>query len=190
MPDGLPGEHEVPLDGPLTNPERVRRWIEEYARVTERQSGVAPPGMPSAFVLQHHLDPFAQVVATAAVRGEWVLDPDPGRWWITLEPTYLYPLRVRVAKGAARHLPSVAERLDAAAAGYREAGRRIATAFPAAEKMSSRQRLGMVDDMWEIALHRLVGGPPPQRQSCCLMYSLPGLHPCTGCPREAEARPG
>lgn len=175
----------MPLAGPLIDPARVRRWVDEYATVTERQSGIAPPGMPSAFVLQHHLDPFAQVVATAAVRGEWVLDPDPAGWWITLDATYLYPLRVRVAKGESRHVPRVAERLDAAAAGYREAGRRIAVAFPAAEKMSSRQRLGMVDDMWELALQRLVGGPPPQRRSCCLMYALPGMRPCAGCPRGA-----
>ncbi|MFK5277851.1 hypothetical protein ACI3RH_14495, partial [Lactococcus lactis] len=88
--DGAPGAHEVPLAGPLNEPAQTRRWICAYARVTERQSGVAPPGMPSAFVLQHHLDPFAQVVATAAVRGSWALDPDPSGWWITLEPTYLY----------------------------------------------------------------------------------------------------
>ena len=81
----------------------------------------------------------------------------------------------------------VADRLDAAAAGYRATGRRIAEAFPATEKMSSRQRLGMVDDMWEKAIHRLVGGPPPQRESCCLMYALPGLTECTGCPRSPRA---
>lgn len=155
--------------------------------MTERQSGVAPPGMPSAFVLQHHLDPFAQVVATAAVRGSWVLDPDPCGWWITLEPTYLYPVRVRVATGESRQVEDVADRLDAAAAGYRATGRRIAEAFPATEKMSSHQRLGMVDDMWEKAIHRLVGGPPPQRESCCLMYALPGLTECTGCPRSPRA---
>ncbi|WP_174521079.1 (2Fe-2S)-binding protein, partial [Janibacter corallicola] len=28
-----------------------------------------------------------------------------------------------------------------------------------------------------------VGGPPPHRQSCCLMYALPGLDACAGCPR-------
>ena len=178
----------MPLGGPLTDPDRVRRWVEAYARVTERQSGVAPPGMPSAFVLQHHLDPFATVVATAAVRGAWVLDPDPSCWWITLEPTYLYPLRVRVVQGEAREVHDLAVRLDSAAIGYRATGRRLAEAFPSAEKMSSHQRLGMVDDMWEIALHRLVGGPPPERQSCCLMYALPGLHPCTGCPRISPVR--
>ena len=64
------------------------------------------------------------------------------------------------------------------------AGRRIAEAFPATEKMSSRQRLGMVEDMWEMALARLHGAPPPERESCCLLYALPGCAPCAGCPRQ------
>jgi ferric iron reductase protein FhuF len=47
----------------------------------------------------------------------------------------------------------------------------------------------MVDDVWAMALHRAqqaVGerpGRPPQRQSCCFIYALPGTHECTGCPR-------
>ncbi len=150
------------------------------------QSGVAPPGLPSAFVLQYHLDPFAQVMATAALRGPWLLDTDPALWTGELEPTYAYPVRVRVAPGRARVVDVETERLDLAHAGYRETGRRLATAYPAADRMSSRQRLGMVDDFWEIALQRLRGGPTPRRLSCCLIYALPGLHACAGCPRDTR----
>nr|WP_281366116.1 (2Fe-2S)-binding protein [Janibacter cremeus] len=39
--------------------------------------------------------------------------------------------------------------------------------------------------MWEIALSRILGAAPPARRSCCLMYALPGLTACAGCPRQA-----
>lgn len=185
VPDGpaARGPGWLPLDAPLHDPDLTRRWVERYAEITRAQSGVAPPGMPSAFVLQHHLDPLAQVVATAAVRGTWVLDADPARWAVRLEPTFGYPVAVRVAKGESAEVADLGERVRRAQAGYLAAAAEIATAFPAAHRMSSRQRLGMGRDMWRGALHRLLGGPLPRRESCCLLYALPAMHPCGGCPR-------
>lgn len=160
------------------------RWIEAYRELTIAQSGTAPTGMPAAFVLQYLLDPLATVIATAATRTLFALDADPALWSLDLEPTYLYPLAVQVRPGAHRVISDAVERHDVAYAGYSATGRDLATRLPTPTKMSSRQRLGMVEDMWEIALARLEGGPPPERRSCCLMYALPGCLPCAGCPRQ------
>ncbi len=153
--------------------------------MTVAQSGTAPPGMPSAFVLQYLLDPLATVIATAATRTPFALAADRDLWSIELDPTYLYPVAAQVRPGGHRRISDDAERHDVAHAGYSATGTEIATQLPTPTKMSSRQRLGMVEDMWEGALARLAGVMPARRQSCCLIYSLPGLQPCAGCPRGA-----
>lgn len=158
-------------------------WIEAYREVTLAQSGTCPVGLPAAFVLQFILDPLATVTATAALRTHWVLDPDPSSWSLDLDPSYLYPVAVQIRAGAARGVADDLERHEAAWAGYRETGTAIATALPSPTRMSSRQRVGMVTDMWEQALARSAGVAPGRRLSCCLMYGLPGCAPCAGCPR-------
>lgn len=153
--------------------------------MTLAQSGTVPPGMPSAFVLQYLLDPLATVIATAAMRTPFALDADPALWSIDVDPTYLYPVAAQVRPGGHRRIQDDVERHETAHAGYSATGTDIATRLPTPTKMSSRQRLGMVEDMWEHALARLLGASPPPRQSCCLIYSLPGCMPCAGCPRQA-----
>lgn len=160
-------------------------WIEAYREVTITQSGIAPTGMPAAFVLQYLLDPLATTIATAATRTPFALSADPALWSIDLDPTHLYPVAAQVRPGPHRRVDDDVERLDIAYAGYATTGRRIAAGLPTPTKMGSRQRLGMVEDMWEIALARLLGAAPPARMSCCLMYALPGCDPCAGCPRQA-----
>jgi ferric iron reductase protein FhuF len=55
--------------------------------------------------------------------------------------------------------------------------------------MGSRQRWGVVDDMWVAALRLARGaagesvGPQPTRVSCCFIYALPGMRECAACPR-------
>lgn len=173
------------LGVPLARATRIApRWIEAYREVTIAQSGTAPAGMPSAFVLQYLLDPLATTIATAATHTPFALDADPALWSLALDPTYLYPVAVQVRPGDHRRVADDAQRQDAAFEGYRATGTAIARDLPTPTKMSSRQRLGMVEDMWEIALARIHGAAPPARTSCCLMYALPGLDACAGCPRQ------
>ena len=81
----------------------------------------------------------------------------------------------------------------AARTAYERVAHPIATDYPAAVKTSSRQRFGMVQDMWEQAVREsraaagLTPGLTPQRRSCCFIYALPGLHECAGCPRVSVA---
>ncbi|WP_068321285.1 hypothetical protein [Janibacter terrae] len=162
-------------------------WIERYERLTIAQSGVAPPGMPAAFVLQYLLDPLATVVATAAMRTPFALSAETRLWSLDLDPVYAYPVAVQVRAGGHRRIADDLERHEAAWQSYRAAATGLATGLPTPTKMSSRQRLGMVEDMWEQALARTIGRTPPRRLSCCLMYALPGCLPCAGCPRTAGA---
>jgi hypothetical protein len=159
-------------------------WIDTYRELTIEQWGTAPPGMPSAFVLQYLVDPLATVISAAAMRTPFALSADPALWSIGLEPTYRYPVIAQVRAGDHRRIDDDVARMDVAYEGYRATASAIATALPSPTRMSSRQRLGMVEDMWEMALARLVGAPPPERLSCCLIYSLPGCEPCAGCPRQ------
>lgn len=52
--------------------------------------------------------------------------------------------------------------------------------------MSSRQRRGLVHDVWQAATRWPEGDAAIRRQSCCFMYALPGLRWCSGCPRAGE----
>jgi hypothetical protein len=58
--------------------------------------------------------------------------------------------------------------------------------------MGSRQRWGVVDDVWRTAVRLADGaagvavGPAPQRVSCCFIYVLPGMRACASCPRGAQ----
>ena len=81
------------------------------------------------------------------------------------------------------------DRLGGARTAYRALGHEIADAYDGGVKMSSQQRSGMVDDLWEMALREARGAaglglaPAVERRSCCFIYALPGCHECAGCPR-------
>lgn len=177
------GDLPLPYEKIRRRPEVAQRWIAEYAEITADFNGVCPPGVASAFVLQYTLDPLATVTATLAERTTWVPDLRLDRWSMALEPTGLYPVAVQVRRGAARQIHDPQIRYSLARDVYRSAASSLARHHPAQEKMSSRQRFGMVGDMWAGAIARLRGEMPPRRLSCCLIYALPGMVPCAGCPR-------
>ncbi|MFC7490641.1 MULTISPECIES: (2Fe-2S)-binding protein [unclassified Knoellia] len=85
--------------------------------------------------------------------------------------------------------PELEDRLRGARTAYRVLGQEIADAYDGGVKMSSLQRFGMVDDLWEMALREARGaaghglGSAVERRSCCFIFALPGCHECAGCPR-------
>jgi len=171
--------------------------VEWCRKLTEQNSRLyavaAPPQVAAAFVLQHLLSIPAQVSAFAAATGPWRVDlgtlATPSLS-VDLAPG-LYPERI----GFLTVEPAEADlevRVEAARTAYLRLGREIASAYDVDVKMSSRQRLGMVEDLWQMALREARAatgsgwGPTVQRQSCCLIYALPGCHECAGCPRLAD----
>ena len=84
---------------------------------------------------------------------------------------------------------ALAERLDRAERDYRAVAEPLATAYPSVVRLGPHTRAALVDDMWvaarreaESAAGLLRPGVPP-RESCCLIYALPGCVECAGCPR-------
>ena len=78
--------------------------------------------------------------------------------------------------------------LAGAEADYRAVAAPLADGYVSTRRMSSQQRRGMVDDMWEEAagdVRARAGRPRGRRRrvSCCLIYALPGCAECAGCPR-------
>lgn len=182
------------LSTPLTS--AFANSVEWCRKLTAQNSAMyavpAPPQVAAAFVLQHLLSIPAQACAFAAATGPWRVDvgnPDDPALSCDLAPG-LYPERVGF-----RHVePATTDReirTEEARTAYRALGTAIASAYDVGVKMSSRQRLGMVDDVWEMALREARAatgdgwGPPVERRSCCLIYALPGCHECAGCPRLA-----
>lgn len=150
----------------------------------------SPPQVAAAFVLQHLLSIPAQLSAFAALSGPWAValgTLDDARISCDLAPG-LYPHRLGFLSVEAAD-PDLEARVDAARTAYLALARAIAEGYASPVKMSSQQRLGMVDDLWEMALREArgaVGGqvaPAVQRRSCCFIYALPGCHECAGCPR-------
>ena len=183
------GQH---LSKPLTSAFAFSaHWRSELTELNTRLYAVpSPPQVASAFVLQHLLSIPAQVSAFAAVTGPWVVDLgtlDDSTISCDLAPG-LYPQRLGFLK-ALPGAPELEERIVAAHTAYLAVGLEIADRYDGGVKVSSRQRLGMVDDLWEMALREARGalgqglGAAVERQSCCFIYALPGCHECAGCPR-------
>lgn len=150
----------------------------------------SPPQVAAAFVLQHLLSIPAQLSAFAALSGPWRIDLgtlEDASISCDLAPG-LYPHRLGFlsVKAAA---PEVEERIAGARTAYRDLATEIAHGYPSPVKISSQQRLGMVEDLWEMALREArasvegLVAPAVERRSCCFIYALPGAHECAGCPR-------
>lgn len=161
-----------------------------------------PPHVAATFVLGWYLDALAYPAAYAAAIGPWVLDVSPGAVVIEPHPTQGYPARVRLSATAGHQtVASQPVRLRRAEESYRRHAEPVAGLYAApGVKMSSRQRLGMVDDLWHVATERAAAaagspllaraGDGPRdwlRASCCFIYALPGASTCSTCPRRARA---
>lgn len=181
----------APLTHRLDDP--VREW--QGAILADHQQWYgpdAPEQVSNAFVLQYLLQVPAHTAAGAAGVGMRV----PALTDVTFE----------LGSGAVPHLVEIGEvecgtgdleaRLTRAEMDFREVAEPLARDYRSTHPMSSRQRQGMVTDMWAEAA-RVVRGSDgivtldePRRISCCLIYALPGCVECAGCPRHAPAGGG
>lgn len=176
-------------------------WREALRAQQERLHGVSvPPHVPAAFVLQWWCEVAATPLAYAVRLGEGVVVPDAGGLGFELAPGP-YPHRI-VVDPDRLSLESAAMG-DEGSGGGAAAGRMLERArtaylglvedvvrgFAPDVVMGSRQRWGVVDDVWRTAVRLADGaagvavGPAPQRTSCCFIYVLPGMRECASCPR-------
>jgi hypothetical protein len=160
----------------------------------QRHDALVPRHVPAAFVLQWACEVAATPIAYAATLGPWLMVPSAGGLGaglgFELAPG-LNPARI-VIDPAATSLEvdeDPAGRLGRGHAAYRALVSEVVTAYAPDVRMGSRQRWGVVDDMWGTALRLARGaagesvGPQPTRVSCCFIYALPGMRECAACPR-------
>jgi hypothetical protein len=161
-------------------------WQRELTVLQGRWYDVlAPPQVAAVFVLQWLLQVPAHTAAHAAAAGTWRADLSA----LTFDlGSGLVPSRVRLTSLEADAGP-LAERLDRAERDYRAVAEPVAEGYPAQVRIGPHARAALVDDMWsaarreaETAAGVFRPGVPP-RESCCLIYALPGCVECAGCPR-------
>ncbi len=165
----------------------TREWREEYARQTAETSGGCPPGMDLTFVLLFYCDVLATPAATAAALGPWVLDVGPAAVSFDLAHPWTHPGRVRLRRGAFATEADPDVRRELAHRSYSAHASAFATLYAPGSRLSSHARQALVADSWAIASARATGAPPPARETCCLIYALPGAQECAGCPRLAPS---
>jgi hypothetical protein len=145
----------------------------------------------AAFVLQWLLQVPAHTAAHAAAAGPWRADLTGLTF--TLGPS-LVPAQVRLTGLVADH-GSLADRLDRAERDHREVAQPAATAYDSIVRIGAHTRAAMVGDMWAAARREaesaagLLRPGVPLRESCCLIYALPGCVECAGCPRLRGPQP-
>lgn len=166
-------------------------WRVALRHQQERANAVTVPAhVPAAFVLQWWCEVVATPIAYAAELGPWVLVPEPAGLGFELAPS-LHPTRIVVApeRTSLWLERSAATRARSARTAYDTLVADLVTRYAPEVRMGSRQRWGVVDDMWKAAVRRGAGaagktvGPEPVRTSCCFIYVLPGMHECASCPR-------
>ena len=177
-------------------------WRAALRAQQERLHGVpVPPHVPAAFVLQWWCEVAATPLAYAVRLGEGVVVPDPAGLGFELAAGPApAPHRRRPGPALASSPRRWTSRRRRPRAGAEQALERARTAYLGLVEdvvrgfapdvvMGSRQRWGVVDDMWRTAVRLADGaagvavGPAPQRVSCCFIYVLPGMRECASCPR-------
>ncbi len=145
----------------------------------------APPQVAAVFVLQWLLQVPAHTAAHAAAAGPWRADLTGLTF--TLGPT-LVPAGVRLT-ALLPDAGALDARMTRAERDYRAVAQPVATAYPALVRLGPHTRAALVDDMWSAARREaeaaagLLRPGAPARESCCLIYALPGCVECAGCPR-------
>lgn len=159
-----------------------------WRRAVETQQG--PTGRPhvaAAFVLQWWCETVATPIAYAAELARVVLAESGAGLGFELAPG-LYPHRFVLDPQAVsvEEVEGTQECRTRGAAAYQALVSDVVREFAPETRASSRQRWGVVEDVWETALARAQGRPEPPRVSCCFIYALPGTHECAVCPRIRE----
>lgn len=175
---GPPLPHSLDVD--------ARPWQQRLTALQGRWYDVdAPPQVAAVFVLQWLLQVPAHTAAHAAAAGPWRADVTTLTF--DLGPT-LVPSAVRLTALRPDAGP-LAERMARAERDYREVAGPVATAYPSLVRLGPHTREALVDDMWSAAQREAEGAAgllrpgAAARESCCLIYALPGCVECAGCPR-------
>ena len=166
-------------------------WQQGLRGLQDRWYAVDAPHVAAAFVLQWVLQVPAHTAAHAASSGP--VRADLTDLTFSLGPS-LVPAVVRLT-AVRPDEDDLADRLRRAELDYRTVAEPLASAYPAIVRLGPHTRAAMVDDMWRAAEREALGAAGVirpgelQRNSCCLIYALPGCVECAGCPRLRTVAP-
>jgi hypothetical protein len=165
----------------------ARAWQAALGELHRRwYDGVAPPQVAAVFVLQWLLQVPAHTAAHAAACGPWRARLDGLTFALG---GGLVPGLVRLTELVTDN-GDLGGRMGRAEADYRAVAEPLARRYPAAVRLGPHTRSALVDDMWAAASREALavtgaglGLGVTRRESCCLIYALPGCVECAGCPR-------
>lgn len=169
----------------------TRPWREALHAEHRASYGDVPLAAAATFVMQWYLDVVAQAATASAAVGEWLVDVSPDGLRFDLAESGCFPVAFSIRADGAQHIPDVRQRRDVARAAYTDHCLAFVETYSPGVKISSRQRRGMVTDVWEMAWHRaasrlpITAHPYRRRLSCCFAVKLPGLEACETCPQRA-----
>jgi len=177
---GPPLSHRLVAGGDTTS------WQRRLTALQGRWYDVdAPPQVAAVFVLQWLLQVPAHTAAHAATAGPWRAALDGLTF--DLGPS-LVPSVVRLTT-LSPDAGDLGSRLDRAELEYRMVVEPLAARYPSVVRLGPHARAALVDDMWTAARREAEGASGlvrpgvASRESCCLIYALPGCVECAGCPR-------
>lgn len=185
-----------------TTPSAATKWCDDLAAqagsdplsgwraALEAQQGSSDlPHVAAAFVLQWWCEVAATPIAYAAQLGPVVLAGSGGWLGFELAPQH-YPTRLVLSpdRTTLEPAPDRAAAAEGGRATYLGVVSEVVRDFAPEIKMGTRQRWGVVDDVWRTAVARAAGRPNPRRVSCCFIYALPGMHECAVCPRLGQEK--
>ncbi|MGB3258566.1 MAG: (2Fe-2S)-binding protein [Ornithinimicrobium sp.] len=143
----------------------------------------SPPAVAATFVAQWVLQAVACATLFAVEQQQSVVQPTGP--WIVLDPQAGYPREVLIAAPASTTRGDRNPGDTNPQAAYRKLAGGFIDGYRPGIPMSSRQRSGLVRDVW-LAATRSSPSDVVIRQSCCLIFALPGLRCCAGCPRSSS----
>ena len=184
---GAPLPHRLEVSGDTTS------WQQRLIALQSRWYDVAaPPQVAAVFVLQWLLQVPAHAAAHAVTTGPWRAALNGLTF--DLGPS-LVPSVVRLTS-LTPDAGGLGSRLDVAERDYRAVAEPLADRYPSVVRLGPHARGALVDDMWTAARREAEGaagllrpGVAP-RESCCLIYALPGCVECAGCPRLRQVSGG
>jgi hypothetical protein len=193
--DGLPGPEWIScaavIEEQRAGGDPTGDWRHGLLVEYGQQYGVEVPGQLAAmFVLGWYISVPARVAGMSLALTGVSPDISPAALAFRRHPTQHYPAEIALLS------PAVLTPAEAAVAIREHCGGFVDTYRPGV-KLSSRQRHGAIEDELRFALRAPEDAPyaaaaadvlgieldQPIRSSCCFFYALPGVVPCSGCPR-------
>lgn len=193
--DALPGPDWIScaamLDEQRSGGDPTAGWRKTLMDEYGAQYGIEPPAQVAAmFVLGWYVGVPARVAGMSLALTGWSPDVSPAALAFRRHPTQHFPAEVALLS------PRVVSPAEAAEAVFQHC-RAFADSYRPGLKFGSLQRYGLIDDELRAALRTPEEAPyaetaaealgidlhQPIRTSCCFFYALPGVTPCTTCPR-------